>query len=206
MYTGLLHTHKLVVTLFLLHYLIKTVLLVLNKNEALEKYTKQTRIPEMAISSLFLITGVALLVMGAHINNLLLVKITTVLVSIPLAAIGFKKKNKALAVLSLLLILTSYGLAEMSRAKKGKIVVDTSNVEGGLVAVGKTVYNAECLNCHGASGDAMLAGAKNLKMSALNHDEIIAIIRDGKNTMPGYKNLTTDQVEGLALYIESLKE
>jgi uncharacterized membrane protein SirB2 len=206
MYTGLLHTHKLVVVLFLLHYLIKTVLLVLNKNEALEKYSKPTRIPEMVISSLFLITGVAMLVMGVHINNLLLVKITTVLASIPLAVIGFKKKNKVLAVLSLLLIVTSYGLAEMSRAQKGKVTIDTSKVDGGLIAVGKTVYTQECQNCHGASGDAMLAGAKNLKVSVLNHDDIIAIIRNGKGTMPAYKKLDIEQVEGVALYVESLRE
>lgn len=206
MYTGLLHTHKLVVVLFLLHYLIKTVLLVLNKNEALEKYSKPTRIPEMVISSLFLLTGVAMLVMGAHINNLLLVKIVTVLASIPLAVIGFKKNNKALAVLSLLLIVTSYGLAEMSRAKRGKVVVDTSNVEGGLIAVGKTVYTQECQNCHGAGGDAMLAGAKNLKVTVLNHDEIISIIRNGKNTMAAYKSLSDEQVEGVTLYVESLRE
>jgi mono/diheme cytochrome c family protein len=206
MYTGLLHTHKLVVVLFLLHYLIKTVLLVLNKNEALEKYSKPTRIPEMVISALFLLTGVAMLVLGADVSNLLMVKIAAVLASIPLAVIGFKKKNKALAVLSLLLIVTGYGLAEMSRAKRGKVVVDTSKVDGGLIAIGKTVYTQECQNCHGAGGDAMLAGAKNLKVTVLNHDEIISIIRNGKNTMAAYKSLSDEQVEGVTLYVESLRE
>ncbi len=208
MYTGLLHTHKLVVVLFLLHYLIKTILLVLNKNEALEKYSKPTRIPEMVISSLFLITGIAMLVMGAgaNISNFLWVKIAAVLASIPLAVIGFKKKNKMLAVFSLLLIVTAYGLAEMSRAQKGKVVVDTSNVEGEPIVVGKMVYTQECQNCHGAGGDAMLAGAKNLKTSSLNHEEIISIIRNGKNTMAAYKNLSDAQVEGVAQYVESLKE
>jgi uncharacterized membrane protein SirB2 len=206
MYTGLLHTHKLVVILFLLHYFIKTVLLVLNKHEALEKYTKPTRVPEIIISSLFLITGVSMLIMGAHINNLLLIKITTVLASIPLAVIGFKKQNKVLAVLSLLLIVTSYGLAEMSRAQKGKVKVDTTNVDGGPLAIGKTIYTQECQNCHGASGNAMLAGAKNLRTSQLSHEDIIAIIRNGKNNMAAYKNLTYEQVEGVAQYVESLRD
>ncbi len=206
LYTAFYHTHKLVVVLFLLHYVIKTALLVLNRNEALEKYTKPTRIPEMIISSLFLLTGVAMLLMGANINTLLLVKISTILAAIPLAVIGFKRKNKALAVLSLLLIVTSYGLAEMSRAKKGKVTVDTSDVAGDPIAVGKLVYQQECRNCHGDDGAAQLAGAKNLRTSVMTHEEIIQIVRNGKNAMPAYKKLSDEQVEGLTLYVESLRD
>jgi len=204
-YIALLHTHKLVVILFLLHYLVKTVLLLLNKKEALAKYSKPTKVPEMIISSLFLITGVTMIMMGADVNNLLLIKIVLVLSSIPLAIIGFKREKKALAVLAVLFIVSSYGLAEMSRAKKGKQTVDTTDVSAEPIAVGKKVYTELCTACHGAAGDAMLAGAKNLKISTMNHEEVIAIIRDGKNNMAAYKNLTPEQLEGVALYVESLR-
>ena len=49
-FVALYHTHKLVVVLFLLIYLIKTILLVANKTDALEKFKKITKIPEMIVS------------------------------------------------------------------------------------------------------------------------------------------------------------
>jgi mono/diheme cytochrome c family protein len=191
--------------LFLLHYLIKTVLLLLNKKEALARYTKPTKVPEMVISSLFLITGVMMLLMGANINNLLLIKIVLVLASIPIAVVGFKKEKKALAVLAVLFIITSYGLAEMSRAQKGKQMVDTTAAGEDPIVIGKKVYAELCVACHGAAGDAMLAGAKNLKISTLTHEEVISIIKNGKNNMAAYKNLTSEQLEGVAQYVESLR-
>ena len=43
MYTGFLHTHYLVVSLFLFIYVIKTVLLLSNKNELLEKFSAKIK-------------------------------------------------------------------------------------------------------------------------------------------------------------------
>lgn len=204
-YVMLLHTHKLVVILFLLHYIIKTVLLVLNRKEALAKYSKPTKVPEMIISSLFLITGVAMLVMGAQVTTLLLIKIILVFAAIPLAIIAFKKGNKLLAMLSILCVIASYGLAEVNRSKRGKVVVDTTAEAGNSLAIGKKVYTEACAACHGESGNASLAGAKDLTVSNLNHDEILSIIQTGKNSMPAYKKLTAEQIEGVAQYVESLR-
>ena len=60
MYKGFLHTHYLVVTLFLLIYVVKTILLLSNRNDLLAIFTKKVRIFEMIVSSLFLITGIYL--------------------------------------------------------------------------------------------------------------------------------------------------
>ncbi|MBP9069466.1 MAG: SirB2 family protein, partial [Bacteroidia bacterium] len=60
MYKGFLHTHILVVTLFLLLYVIKTILLLSNRTDLLQKFSKMFKIPEMIISTLFLITGIYL--------------------------------------------------------------------------------------------------------------------------------------------------
>ncbi|MCS6818896.1 MAG: SirB2 family protein [Chitinophagales bacterium] len=204
-YISLLHTHKLTVLLFLLHYLIKTILLISNNKKALDKYSRPTRVPEMIVSALFLLTGVVMLLMGANINTLLLIKIVCVLASIPVAVVAFRKENKPLAVLAVLLIVTSYGLAEMSRAQKGKQKVDTAAVGNDPIAVGKKVYSELCVACHGVEGDGMLAGAKNLKISTLSHEEVIHIIRNGKGNMAAYKNLTAEQLEAVALYVESLR-
>src|ERR1700741_142838 len=122
MYKGFLHTHILVVTLFLLLYLVKTILLLSNRNDLLQKFSKMFRIPEMIISTLFLVTGIYLalqLPFGGKYDYLFWIKIAMVLASIPIAVVGFKKSNKILAALSLLLITGSYGLAEVYGKKKG---------------------------------------------------------------------------------------
>lgn len=94
METGIRHTHILSVILFLAIYLIKTVLLLMNKNEALAKFTKVVKVPEMIISTLFLATGVYMLTQVPEIKSLLIIKIVAVVASIPLAIIGFKNKTK----------------------------------------------------------------------------------------------------------------
>jgi uncharacterized membrane protein SirB2 len=132
MYKGLFYTHLISVNLFLLIYLVKTILLVANKEEALTKLTKGVKVPEMIISVLFLITGVYMLTQLPAINTLLIIKIIAVFASIPLAVIGFKKKKKALAVVSFVLIVAAYGLAEMSKKRGAKVdAVTTPTNESG---------------------------------------------------------------------------
>ena len=61
MFTGLKHLHLLMVILFLLSMVIKTILLFVNKDK-FAAYKQKTKIPEMITTIVFLITGV---VMGA---------------------------------------------------------------------------------------------------------------------------------------------
>ncbi len=216
MFTGFYHTHKLVVVLFVLLYLIKTVLLIANQTQALEKFRKITKIPEIVISSLFLITGVYLLFNSANIGTLTIVKIALVIVSVPIAMIAFKNSNKLLAVLSFLLIVTVYGLAEINKKQQGKISIpdvygnqsqgeDNVPVSVDGAIVGKRIYEQACISCHGKNGDACLSGAKNLQMSVLSREEQIHIIRNGKNTMPAYKQLTDAQVNEVISYINGFR-
>lgn len=213
MFTGLLHTHKLVVILFVLLYLIKTILLLINKKEALEKFKKATRIPEMVISFLFLITGLVMIFQLPTINKFMIFKIVAVFASIPLAVIGFKKSNKALASLAMLLIIGSYGLAEMSRRYVEKVEVaqgvvsDTSASNYDAVAHGKALFEGNCVACHGADGQAGIAGAKNLTVTQLDEAGLKNIIANGKNAMPPYKKALNEQeISALTKYIQSMKK
>src|SRR5882762_6849469 len=100
MQTGILHTHYLVVTLFLLIYVIKTILLLSNKSDLLASFSKKVKVVEMIVSFLFLLTGIYLttqLSFGGKYDYLFYVKIVLVLSSIPIAIIGFRKSNKVLA-------------------------------------------------------------------------------------------------------------
>ena len=83
--------------LFLLDYLIKTILLLIGSS-SLEGYKKVTKVPSMIISTVFLATGIYLIAkigMG-NVGGWFHLKLTLVVVGIVLGVIGFKKNSKAL--------------------------------------------------------------------------------------------------------------
>lgn len=203
MFTGMLHTHKLAVTLFLVIYLVKTVLLLTNKTEALQKVVKKTKVAEMIISLLFLVTGVYLILNIPQVNTMMVIKLVCVFASIPLAVVGFKKSNKPLAALAFVLIVASYGLAEMSRTAK---VVRTPS-ESGLVPMAADLYTNNCASCHGGDGKLGIAGAKDLSASTLTDEEMKKVISNGKNAMPKYgTQLSEEEINALVEHVKSLKK
>lgn len=196
MATGMLHSHYLFVVLFTLIYLIKTILLLSDKDELLEKFKKKTKVAEMIVSFGFLATGGFLLTQVPVITMLMIIKIVLVVLSIPLAVIGYKKKNKVLATLSFFLIVVSFGLAHKAKdAKAGEKIA---------VLSGKEIFEQKCTLCHGADGKLGQAGSKDLSVTQLPHAGIVEIITNGKNTMAAYKEaLTAEQIEAVASYIET---
>ncbi len=81
---------------------------------------------------------------------------------------------------------------------------DTAGLQG--VEAGKAIYDAKCIQCHGDNGKLKLSGAKDLTVSALSHDEKIAIVTNGKNAMMSYKKqLTQQQIDDVVAYVETLK-
>lgn len=212
MFTGLLHTHRLVVILFLLIYLVKTTLLLMNRLEALSRFTKLLRIPEIVISVLFLLTGGVMLWQLPQVHLYTWIKIVAVIAAIPLAVIGFKRKQKVLAILSFALLVISYGLAEMSRnaprqAITAAILADPTQAGYDLQAHGKAIYQVYCTSCHGIDGALGAVGAKNLAESKLNLEEVIHIITNGKNAMPKYKKTLAEQeIRAVAAYALQLRK
>lgn len=201
MYKGILHTHYLVVALFLLIYVIKTVLLLSNKNDLLANFSKKVKVTEMIISFLFLGTGVYLttqLPFGGKFDYLFFIKVACVLASIPIAVIGFKKQNKILAALSLLLITGSFGLAEVYHKRKAipKAGVEIAENDG------KALYEANCNLCHGSDGKLGIAGAKDLSASVLDVAGIKEIILHGKGAMPA-ASVNDEQASAIADYVNA---
>lgn len=196
MATGMLHTHYLCVVLFTLIYLVKNILLLSDRDELLEGFRKKTRVLEMIVSFGFLATGIYLMTQLPVITTLLVVKIIMVLVSIPLAVIGFKKKNKVLAAFSFFLIVVSFGIAHKAKQSKagGEIVASE----------GQEIFEDKCTLCHGDNGKLGLNGAKDLSVTTLDHKGIVDIITKGKNSMASYQDiLTKEQIEAVASYIET---
>ena len=190
-------THRISVTLFFLIYVIKTVLLLSNRADLLQKFTKTTKVPEMIVSALFLITGVYLMMGLEHISTMLWVKVILVLLSIPVAIVGFKKNNKILAALSLLMITASYGLAEVEKKKreKGAVVAET-NING------KEIYDLKCANCHGADGKLGFSGAADISKTTMSTDSMKLTILNGKGLMTAV-DITNEQAAAVAAYVES---
>jgi cytochrome c553 len=196
MATGMLHSHSLFVVLFTLIYLIKTILLLSDREELLEKFKKKTKVAEMIVSFGFLATGVFLITQVPEINKFMIIKLALVFLSIPLAVVGFKKKNKILATLSFFFIVVSFSLAYKSKGAKAGHKIAAVN--------GKEIYTEKCLLCHGDNGKLGMSGAKDLSVTQLAHQGVVEIITNGKNTMAAYKEtLSAEQIEAVASYIET---
>jgi uncharacterized membrane protein SirB2 len=198
-------THIIVVNLFLLIYLIKTILLFANQN-VLQKFTKVIRVPEMIISTLFLVTGIWLFVILGAIKMLQIIKLALIVVSIPLAVVGFKKMNKALALISFLLIVGAYGLAEVAK-KKPFIPVAVIAKGIGEEFKGFKVYASNCSMCHGQDGKKMYRDAADLSTSALDASLIPQMIREGSNgKMPSFNGtLSEEEINAVAAYVLTLR-
>ena len=192
--------HIVVVNLFLLIYLIKTILLFSNVS-ALEKFTKATKVIEMIISTLFLVTGIWLFVILGAIKMLHIVKLVGVLVVIPLSVIGFKKKNKALALLSFVILVGVYGLAE---ASKNKPFIPNNVVVHGIAvdapSLGIKTFVANCAMCHGLDGKKKYRDAADLSSSSLSSSLISQLVKEGsKSKMPAFKDkLSADEISAAA--------
>ena len=107
------HLHWLFIALFLLSYLIKSVLFLINKTRAYQSFRAKTLIFENVMATAFLVTGIWMLtrVGMSNLGGWFHLKLTLVVLAIPLGIVGFKKENKALVLISLLMFLYILGLA-----------------------------------------------------------------------------------------------
>jgi len=224
MYTGFKHLHVTVVILFLLLFIYKTILLLTNKNEQLDRFRAKSKIADMLLGSLMILTGGYLLYAGPGAQPYHYVKIVAAIASIPLGIISFKKRIKPLAIFTVVLFIYLYGVAETKSLtfKKEKItieaVVDSTTVPStktdilnqnadAVLANGKLLYNAACATCHGTDGKLGLTGASDLTTTTFSHSEKISIITNGKGNMTPFQGQLSEQdIEEVATYVDSMKK
>ncbi|MBC7450807.1 MAG: SirB2 family protein [Cytophagales bacterium] len=210
---GFLHLHITVTSLFIFIYLAKVYLLTAEKTEAFNKLRSKTKIADIILGSLIIITGVFLTIKAPMIETYLIVKIVLVIVSIPLGIIAMKKANKVMAIVVLAIYFYVFLVARTNSLtlQKDAFVTPTATLDATTGAVvtdeGKIVFDAKCAICHGSDGKLMLNEAKDLSASTLKKADIIEQTKNGKGLMPGFKDqLNEKQLQAVAEYVESLKK
>ena len=206
--TLLARIHVISVTLFLLTYLIKTILL-FSQKKALDKYTKVMKVPEMIISVAFLVTGIWLYTILDGIKKVHIIKLVLVFASIPIAVIAFRRYKKGLALFSLVLIISAYGMAEMSKSMP--FIPSTTTFPPdypGDNLGGARIYMENCMFCHGENGKKMYRTAPDLTKSVYTEDGIIQLVRQGsRGKMPAYGLMFTDEeLQSLSKFVVSLRK
>lgn len=207
MYTGLKHLHVLLVTLFTLSVLIKAVLVLVNSDK-FDSYRKKTKVPEMIVTMLFLVTGIIMASMrGFGFHYFFHIKLTLMVIAIPLAIIGLKKKNKALSLVSAFMFIITIGLAFKSGNNMREKHVDLPATDPNF---GKALYEANCATCHGDNGSAQIGGAYDLttgEYEAFQVAEIInkGVVEDNVIKMNAFKTLDSVEVKAISEYVLTLK-
>ena len=199
--------------LFIIDYVVKSMLLVFDKNTALDKYKAYTKVISMIISTIFLVTGIYWLTqIGMKtIGGWFHLKLTITIVGLILGIIGFKKKNKAMVLISTFLFVYIYFLSTtksvmLKKANLDGIVTDTTAANYDVLVHGKAIYINNCLRCHGEDGKAGVNGASNLTASMCENKGLIGIIKHGRNLMPAYKDLLSEtEINAVASYVKSLR-
>ena len=206
-FNTVLNIHKITVTLFLLLLTIKGAILFIAKKDAFENFRQKTKVLEIIIDTVFLLSGIYLIILGsARITHpLFIVKLILVIIGLPVAIIAFKKANKLLVAVAIVIFVAAYGLSEMAgKAKPAAAEIppaELSEVED----EGKKLYLQYCVSCHGIDGKLGLSGATDLTQSELDLEQIQAIIRDGRKNMPPYKDVLTDEeIKKVGEYVMSL--
>ncbi|MCP4520914.1 MAG: SirB2 family protein [Cytophagales bacterium] len=125
----LIEAHKGIVYLFLISLFVKTIISFINQ-DLFDKVRQKTKVIEMVLGTLLIVTGGTLLYSVPEYlsQGWLHVKLTLVIIGIPLAIIGLKRNKKILIIISLLIFVYAYLVAKtksftLSDATKTEMIV-----------------------------------------------------------------------------------
>ncbi len=72
---------------------------------------------------------------------------------------------------------------------------------------GRSLFNLNCALCHGRDGKLGLNGAKDLTVSMLTKEEMIATVEQGRGAMMPYRDiLTSKEIDAVVTYVRSLQK
>jgi len=71
---------------------------------------------------------------------------------------------------------------------------------------GKLIFEKNCVTCHGLKGNLQVSGASDLTASQLSKEQMIEVIKDGRNTMSPYKGtLSASEINAVAKHVIDLR-
>ncbi len=71
---------------------------------------------------------------------------------------------------------------------------------------GEMLFDTHCTLCHGADGKLKMGDAKDLSISTLTREEMIAVVTHGRGTMMPYKQvLSAEEIEQVVDHVRTLK-
>lgn len=218
----MLHSHHLVTVLYLLLLAFKLVLLFAGNKERLATVNSRTKIPRIVLEALMLATGLYLVFrspLGAEAEYM--VKYGALAAGIALGVVAFKRYNKVLGAICLLLFVYVYGMSRlhdpMLRPLSARIsqAVTQTGAEAAPLAKGEALYSAACARCHGEDGKGNFRWKKALKEQHKNllespvrmsKESIKSIVANGRNAMPAFnEDLSPEQIEAVAEYVQAMK-
>ncbi len=215
MFNTILIFHQVVVTLYLLFFLIKVAMLLLAKQQNTMNFRKKTMWLEMMLSTLFLLSGLYLSFYSGEVRrgDWFWGKIVLVVAVVPIGIIAFRKLSKTLAILALLILIYIYGISETHSLTFQKETYNIPSYDANAVspaakiAYGGQIYQNACATCHGSDGKLGLSGSFDLTKINLDGDQIIEVITYGRVNMPAFKKvITPDQISAVSMYVATLKK
>lgn len=70
---------------------------------------------------------------------------------------------------------------------------------------GEALFKSQCVMCHGRKGNLNMSGAKDLTISTLTEEEMIAVVTHGRGGMIGYgKTLSKEQIKEVVAHVRTL--
>ncbi len=220
LYSALLHTHELLITLYVIVFTIKLILLLMNNTAGLARFRQRTRvIGEMILPFLFLATGIMLAILSKTglSDAWFLIKMCLIALSIGTGIYAFNKNSKIMGIFTFLIflyvIMLSYikdpALHKPVKPDLSGIVTDPAAPGYDEVKYGLFLYvNTGCNTCHGPDGKLGNHGAANLSISVLDDAGLSTIIQNGRGSvMKGYsEKLNSVEIHALAQYVKSLRK
>lgn len=215
MQTGMLHTHHLLVVLYILLFAWKAVLVFLRKKEALDRLNRRTKVPHIVLSAGFLATGIYLAAVAPlGVQTVFVVKYVVIVLIIGVGIVGIRRMSIPLTALTLLLLVYTYTIGKshglLLQSHKTQVLYAANHVHDKLredpIAYGQVLYETACLRCHGAEGKALYRQSKDLTQAPADTSYIKAFIRNGAGSkMPAFDYLNEYEKDALAAYVRSLQ-
>lgn len=200
--------HLLAAVLLPLYLLVKAIVsLIRNKQkDKLERIWQRTKIPDWAFALLLAASGLFVLISIKHWEWYHLMKLAGVALVIYFLRGRSKANYASLVLISFILTVGILVLSIVKPLPEKHVAGSIGKEEESLV--GLSIFQAKCMECHGADGKLGRFGAIDLSGSVISLNDRVDAISNGRplTVMRAFKNeLTNEEILSVAVYIEKLR-